>query len=74
MNEFMGLLFQTCRNYQLLFLRTKKETDRQWWQAKLEQIEELGIMREYEQWYIEEQERKVKEWNLQRSVAVLQLR
>lgn len=72
MNEFMDLLFQTCRNYQLLFLRTKKETDRSWWQAKLEQIEELDIMNDYEEWYIAEQERRTKEWNISKSLEGLQ--
>jgi len=61
-------LFQTCRHLQLRANHTRRAEDISAWMAKFEQIQDSGLERQYEEWFIEDNEERIKEWNIQASL------
>lgn len=61
-------LFETCRHLQLRANHTRKSEDIAPWMRKYEEIQDKGLERQYELWFIEQQEERCKEWNIQESL------
>lgn len=61
-------LFETCRHLQLRAVHTKRGDDISAWLAKFEQIQDSGLERQYEEWFISRQEEEVKLWNIEQSL------
>lgn len=66
-------LFETCRHLQLRAVHTKRGDDLNAWLAKFEQIQDSGLERQYEEWFINKQEEEVKAWNIENSLKQREL-
>lgn len=61
-------LFETCRHLQLRAVHTKRGDDISAWLSKFEQIQDSGLERQYEEWFITRNEEEVKAWNIEQSL------
>ena len=57
------LLFGMCRRAQIFYNNTGDHKAYRRWNILEQRIKDAGLLKEYESWYVANQDKLVKEWN-----------